>query len=195
MLQLICDGLSNRQIAAKLQVSANTIARPPRQHHECARRPQDGGAGRVRAAERAGEPAVNRRDFLALRRRSAPFRRVSLPHCGLPANRVSSSLTSPPPRESPSVTTAVRTAASCCPRRSAPGAPSSTTTPTAGRTSCSSTAWTGPDTSASDRRCVCIATTGTAPSLTSRGRPASTSRCTEWASLSATTTTTAFPIC
>ena len=55
---------------------------------------------------------------------------------------------SPPRRASSSTTTAARTAASCCPKRWAPAAPFSTTTPTAGRTSCWSTAWTGPATRA-----------------------------------------------
>ena len=38
--------------------------RAPRQHHERPRRAQDRRAGRLRAAERAGESAVNRRRFL-----------------------------------------------------------------------------------------------------------------------------------
>ena len=64
VLQLMCDGLNNREIAATPRPQHQHRGRAPRQHHERARRAQDRRARRLRAAERAGEPAVNRRRFL-----------------------------------------------------------------------------------------------------------------------------------
>lgn len=51
VLQLICDGLSNKEIAVRLGLSANTVA-VHRAHHEYARRAQDRGTGHVRATAR-----------------------------------------------------------------------------------------------------------------------------------------------
>ena len=172
MLQLICDGQSNRAIAAKLDLSVEHRRRASRQHHEHARHPQDRRARRLRHPPRPGEPAVNRRDFLC--RLGAAARRACRSCRRSPAQQpsawISGSSTSPPAcGHRSSGTTAAPTAASSCPKRSAPAARFSTTTATAGRTSCSSTAWTGRATSGSARRCACTATTATARSPTSRG--------------------------
>ena len=197
MLQLICDGQSNREIAAKLDLSVEHRRRPSRQHHERARRAQDRRARGLRDAARAGAPCCEpaRVPACGCGAGRCRRRRCRSPRLGAGADRRSGSgwSTSPPRRACSSATTAAPTAASCCRKRWAPAARSSTTTPTAGRTSCSSTAWTGPDTSGSARRCACIATTATARSPTSRAAPASTSSCTAWASPSATSNNDGFP--
>ena len=148
VLQLICDGLSNREIAAKLDLSVNTVAvhranimntlgvhktaelvvyahaaRPGHRADEPARVP----ASR-RPARRGGHGGVGRTP--SPRRRS---RRISAGR----RHRRGSGLQFQHQQRRDS-------AASSCPRRWARGARFSTTTPTAGRTSCSSTAWTGP---------------------------------------------------
>ena len=162
VLQLICDGLSNREIAARLRAQRQHRRRAPRQHHEHARRAQDRRARRLRAPARPGQPAAT---FDKLGTHVGQWR-AGASSCDAAAASVcpccrrrwlasrlarpaSGSSTSPPPPGCSSGTTAARTAASCCRRRSAPAARSSTTTPTAGRTSCWSTAWTGRATSAS----------------------------------------------
>ena len=124
--------------------------RAPREHHEYARHAQDRRARGLRASstawstcrEPARVPASRRRGAAAGARRCA----ATASRAQAPAPLGSGWSTSPPrPGSSSGITTAA-SAASCCPKRWAPAAPSSTTTATAGRTSCSSTAWTGPAT-------------------------------------------------
>ena len=50
VLQLICDGQSNREIAAQARPERQHGRGAPRQHHEHARRAQDRGARRLRAS-------------------------------------------------------------------------------------------------------------------------------------------------
>ncbi|MGC4084407.1 MAG: response regulator [Vicinamibacterales bacterium] len=64
VLQLICNGLSNKEIRRAARTEREYRGGPSRPHHERARRPQDGGTGHVRPAARAHQPAVNRREFL-----------------------------------------------------------------------------------------------------------------------------------
>ena len=64
VLRLICDGLSNRAIAAKLGLSVNTIAVHRANIMKALGRAQDRRTGDVRDPERAGERSVNRREFL-----------------------------------------------------------------------------------------------------------------------------------
>ena len=99
VLQLICDGLSNREIAAKLDAQRQHRRRAPRQHHERARRAQDRRARGLRDPARPGEPAVNRRDFLRVRRRAASAPRAAgaiAPTRRHRRRRASGSSTSPP---------------------------------------------------------------------------------------------------
>ena len=101
--------------------------------------------------------------------------------------------TSPPPPASPSVTTAARPARSTCPRRWDRAAPSWMSMATAGRTSSSSSRWTGPAGRGRKRIRRSTGTTATGPSRTSRARRGWRSRCTGSASRPRTSTTTGTP--
>ena len=144
ILQLICDGKSNKEIAPQLGLEREHGSGASRQHHGCAGDSQDGGAGGVRDSQRAGEHSVNRRSFL---RRSAGRSRaaVSIQNMGLavaaawiPFRRRNQRGGHPlPPQQRCLWRQAV------CRKHWAPVVRSLTTTPTAGKTSCWSTAWTG----------------------------------------------------
>ncbi len=64
VLQLICQGHSNRAIAAQAQPQRQHRERASGQHHGPPARAQDGRTGRVRAPPRVGGTAVNRREFV-----------------------------------------------------------------------------------------------------------------------------------
>ena len=72
VLQLICNGLSNKEIAVQARGERQHRGGAPGQHHERARRAQGRRARGLRAAERPRQPAMNRREFL---RRCARGRR------------------------------------------------------------------------------------------------------------------------
>ena len=188
------QGQSNREIAARLGLSVNTVAcTAPTSWTRWAstRRPNSWCTRFATAWSDPCEPprVPPSREPGALCGHAWP----AWPDAALRATRDAPRGRHGGPPAFSSGTTTAPTAASSCPRRWARAARFSTTTPTAGRTSCSSTAWTGRGTRTSARRCASIATTATARSPTSRAPPVSTSRCTAWASPSATTTTTAFP--
>ena len=97
----------------------------------------------------------------------------------------SSSRTAPPTPASPSVTTRAPSARSTCRRPWARASPSSTTTTTAGSTCSSRTRRSGRASRGRRPPPPSTATTGTAPSPTSRRRPASPPRCSRSASTAA----------
>ena len=139
VLQLICDGLSNREIAAKLDLSVNTVA-----VHRANIMNTLGvhkTAELVVYAMQHGlvNAAVNRREFLqhggAAPRLAHRCRRT--PSSRRPRAGDSGWSTSPQPPASPSVTTAAGSEAAPARDARARAAPFSTTTATAGPTSCS----------------------------------------------------------
>ena len=189
--------------------------RAPGQHHERARRAQDGRARGLRAAERPRQPAMNRREFLRRCGRAprprrgdgwpplahAQPRRVGPPSGGPgPAEAGPYRIRAPPrrrhrrvrPRVPPQQRRLRRQAPArdarlglCVPRLRRRRLARHPARQQHGLARA---------TSVSDRRCASTATTATARSPTSRALPGSTSSSTAWASPSATSTTTAFPI-
>ena len=86
VLQLICEGLSNRDDRDKLDAEREHGRRAPREHHERARRPQDGRTRRLRDSARVGQAAVNRRDFLATAGAGWHSRALGWPTLGPPSS-------------------------------------------------------------------------------------------------------------
>ena len=200
VLQLICDGLSNRAIAAKLGLSVNTVA--------VHRANIMNALGVHKTAELVVyaiqnglvNAAVNRRDFL----RDASAARLAAWRAARAAVAAARSATGRPAFRLVDVT-----AAAGLQFRHNNGAYGGKLLPETLGAGCAfldydADGWQDillvngmdwPGHKRSDRRSSSIATTATARSRTSRAPPAWTSSCTEWASRSAISTTTASPTC
>src|SRR5262249_31907953 len=161
ILQLIADGKSNKEIAVQLDLSVNTVAvhrANIMKHLETQKT-----AGWVASAIPTGRVPLPCPAVRCCWAQSLCCGRLPIPASG--------SWTSPRARASTSNTTAEPMEASCCRKRWAPAALSSTTTVTDGRTSCCGMAWTCRVSSAGVPPCNSNATTATALSRTCRVLP------------------------
>ena len=168
MLQLIAKGKSNKEIAAMLGLSANTVAVHRANIMQALGIHNTAELVRLRDPQGPGDTAVTRREFLL----GAPLRSLLLARpAGVPGFRLVD-VTGPPGIDFTPQQRRIRrqVPAGDAGRRAAP---SSTTTATAGWTSCWSTAWTGRATSAHAARCALYRNNrnGTFTDVTAARRP------------------------
>ena len=143
--------------------------RASRQYHGCAWNPQDRGTRGLRHSQRPGEHSVNRRSFLLGLAGAASASVLPLELLAGPAPEISPGFRLVDVTKSAGIQFQHNSGAyggKLLPETLGSDAPSWTTTATAGRTSCWSTAWTGPATSGKLQRFSSTATIATVLSPT-----------------------------